>query len=116
MAAIVANADQVTEQLRASFGNLTHAAGRLNTSRETLYKFIDKHPSVAAALRDIREATLDRAESMLQQRMSTSDTLLIFFLKTQGYKRGYGDRSQVDVKITDVSKLSDDELNAILKD
>jgi hypothetical protein len=30
--------------------------------------------------------------------------------------RGYGDRSQIDHRITDVSKLSDDELNAIIKD
>jgi len=34
---------------------------------------------------------------MLYDRMRNSDVLLMFFLKTQGFKRGYRERSQVDV-------------------
>ncbi len=91
MAAITANAQQVIEQLERSHGNIAHAAGKLNTSRTTLHKYINERPTVAAALADIREATKDHAETMLYDRMRTSDTLLIFYLKTQARERCYGD-------------------------
>ena len=115
MAAITVGAEQVIAQLKASHGNISHAAGRLGTSRETLRKYMLEHPTVAAAKNDIKEASKDRAETMLEKRMETSDTLLIFYLKTQAHDRGYGDKSQVDVRMTDVSKLSDEELRAIIQ-
>lgn len=114
MGAITQTAQQVIEQLKASHGNISHAAGKLDTSRETLHKYIRTHATVSDALRDIKEGAKDRAETMLEQRMATSDTLLIFYLKTQAHDRGYGDKSQVDHNVN-VSQLSDDELHAIIK-
>ena len=87
----------VIEQLTASHGNVSHAAWKLGTSRKTLHAYINDHPTVAAALEDIREGAIDDAELMLYDRMRNSDVLLMFFLKTQGFKRGYRERSQVDV-------------------
>jgi len=87
----------VIEQLTASHGNVSHAARKLGTSRKTLHAYINDHPTVAAALEDIREGAIDDAELMLYDRMRNSDVLLMFFLKTQGFKRGYRERSQVDV-------------------
>jgi len=95
MGSIKVKTEQVVEQLRASQGNISFAAGKLGTSRETLHKYINEHPTVKVALEDIRESTVDRAETMLQQRMSQSDTLLIFFLKTQGHRRGYKERTEI---------------------
>jgi len=95
MAAINATAAQVIQQLRDSQGNITHAAGKLDTSRRTLHAYINTHPTVADALADVRESTKDRGETMLQSRMATSDTLLIFYLKTQAHDRGYGDKSEL---------------------
>lgn len=109
MAAITATAQEVVAQLKASHGNVSHAAGKLNTSRETLRKYINEYSTVAAALADIRESTKDRAETMLQKRMENSDTLLIFYLKTQAYERGYGDKSQIEAKITGSLSLTADE-------
>ena len=97
MAAITASAQQVIEQLERSHGNIAHAAGKLNTSRATLHKYVNEHATVAAALADIREATKDNAETMLYDRMRTSDTLLIFYLKTQAKDRGYVERVQNEV-------------------
>lgn len=116
MAAITVSAQAVIEQLKASRGNISHAAGKLDTSRTTLHAYINEHVTVKTALKDIKEAAKDRAETMLEKRMETSDTLLIFYLKTQAYDRGYGDKSQIEHRITDVSKLTDDELQAILTD
>lgn len=83
--------------MERSKGNISHAASKLNTSRISLHKYINEHPTVAAALVDIREATKDFAETLLQDRMRTSDTLLIFYLKTQAHDRGYSERSQVEL-------------------
>lgn len=115
MPAIVVVTQEVIEQLKASRGNISHAAGKLDTSRDTLHRYINEHPTVKAALRDIKEASKDRAETMLEKRIETSDTLLIFYLKTQAYDRGYGDKSQVDIRVKDVRQLSDDELQAIVE-
>ena len=96
MGAITVGAERVIEQLQASHGNISHAAGKLDTSRDTLHRYINAHPTVKVALRDIKESAKDRAETMIEQRMATSDTLLIFYLKTQAYDRGYGDQSKVE--------------------
>jgi hypothetical protein len=94
MGAITQSESQVIQQLKKSRGNVSHAANKLDTSRETLHKYINEYPTVKDALHDIRESAKDRGEEMLQSRMAHSDTLLIFFLKTQAHDRGYGDRSQ----------------------
>lgn len=114
MGAITKKEKQVIAQLKKSRGNISHAADALDTSRTTMHAYINEHPTVKEALKDIKEANKDRAETMLEARMATSDTLLIFYLKTQAYDRGYGDKSQIDHRITDVSQLSDDELRAIV--
>lgn len=95
MGAITLKTEQVIEYLRTAQGNIAFAATKLGTSRTTLHAYINEHPTVKAALDDIREGTLDRAETMLQSRMASSDTLLIFFLKTQGHKRGYQERHEI---------------------
>lgn len=97
MAGITVSAEQVIEQLRQSHGNVKHAAGKLNTTRKTLHLYINDHPTVAAALADIREGEVDDAELMLYDRMRTSDTLLIFFLKTRAKQRGYTERSEHEI-------------------
>lgn len=111
MAAITVGVEQVIEQLQASRGNISHAAGRLDTSRDTLHRYINEHPTVKVAVRNIKEASKDRAETMLEKRIETSDTLLIFYLKTQAHDRGYGDRSHIDVNVRD---MTDGELERIV--
>lgn len=91
MGAITQSAEQVIAQLKRSRGNISHAADTLGTSRKTLHAYLNEHPTVKDAARDIKEASKDRAETMLESRMATSDTLLIFYLKTQAHDRGYGD-------------------------
>lgn len=98
MAGIKASVTEVIDQLERSHGNVKHAARQLRTSRQTLHAYINAHPTVAAALADMREGEIDDAELMLYDRMRKSDTLLIFFLKTRARKRGYGDSMEVTGK------------------
>ena len=89
------------------------AALRLDTSRSNLFKYINAHPTVKAALADIRESTKDDAELMLHDRMRSSDTLLIFYLKTQAHDRGYGSKLRIDGGLN-LSQLSDEELDDLI--
>lgn len=43
---------------------------------------------------ECREARIDIAEGILHERLEKSDTALIFFLKTQGRKRGYSEKEE----------------------
>jgi len=124
MAAIKASVTEVIEQLSRSHGNVRHAAKLLRTSRSNLHKYIKEHPTVATALEEMREGEIDDAETLLANRMKSSDTLLIFFLKTRGRKRGYGDSLELagegggpiktENKTTlDLSRLTDDELRTL---
>ena len=97
MGAITVGVTEVIAQLERSHGNIKHASGKLGTSRTILHRYINEHPTVAAALADIREGTKDDAELMLYDRMRTSDTLLIFYLKTQAKDRGYTERIETEV-------------------
>ena len=88
------SAEKVTAQLVKSKGNISKAARQLHVSRMWLHTFINDHEDVSAELSQVREHVLDDAETMLQTRMKNSDTLLIFFLKTQGKARGYVERTE----------------------
>lgn len=85
--------EQVIGLIDELSGNLTAVAKRLKCSRPTLYKFVKAHPTVQDALDSAREVMLDNAESSLYRNALNGDTTaLIFFLKTQGKKRGYVER------------------------
>jgi hypothetical protein len=77
-------------------GNLTAVARRLGCSRKRLYRFIEQHPTLQDELTNARESMLDNAESVLYRKVLSGEdtTALIFFLKTQGYKRGYVEKHE----------------------
>ena len=79
-------------------GNIAAIARALGVSRGTIHNRINESPTLAKALEDARETMIDNAESMLYKRMMDGDiTALIFFLKTQAYHRGYGDKSKLEL-------------------
>ena len=85
--------DKVIPKIHELRGNLSAVARAFNVSRTTLYTFVRAHPTVQQAVDEAREAMLDHAESMLYRKILDGDTTaLIFFLKTQGKKRGYVER------------------------
>lgn len=78
-----------------SYGNLTTVSKSFDASRTTVMKWIDDYE-----LRDVvqqgRDHLLDVAEDMLAKKIKDGDTAtLIFFLKTQGKKRGYIERQEL---------------------
>lgn len=99
-----------------SFGNLTAIAKRLGVHRNTVLNYVNRWKTVADAIEQERELRKDFVEDkMLKRVMKGSDTMIIFFAKTQMKDRGYVERQEITHSgSVDVSSLSDDELRAIV--
>lgn len=88
--------DKVNALIDEMTGNVSMVARTLNVSRTTLYKYINSHPTVKAALDEAREKMIDNVESNLYSKALAGDTTaMIFFLKTQGKSRGYVERQEI---------------------
>jgi hypothetical protein len=73
-----------------------HPDGQM-MSRETFLRYKNEYPEIAKALEDAKEATLDLAESKLMSLVSKEDLgAICFYLKTQGKRRGYIERQELD--------------------
>lgn len=94
-------------------GNVSDIARHLKVHRHTVQARIDESAYAQQALNDARESQKDRAVKMLHERIATSDTLLIFFLKTQAWDRGFVERQLIKNINIDVSQLTDEQLERI---
>ena len=91
-------AGELIKQIGEMRGNVTAVARRFGVSRTTIYNRINKYPTVKLALAEARDEMLDNAESVLyKQVLAGNMTALIFFLKTQGKRRGYSERQELEL-------------------
>jgi hypothetical protein len=82
--------------LEETRGNLTMAAKRIGCARNTLYSFINSHPTCLQALDAEREKMIDNVESTLYSKALEGEGWAVcFFLKTQGKRRGYVERQEI---------------------
>lgn len=96
-------ADDVAVWLPRLNGNISAVADALDCSRTTVYSRIRENKWLQELLEDERERNLDELEQELYTQAKNGNiSALIFALKTQGYKRGYGDRSKLEYE--DVTK------------
>jgi hypothetical protein len=110
---------QMIEALTEANGVVTTAINAVQLHRSTFYKWMKEDEAFKKEVDDIRESALDYVESKMFERIKNgSDTMIIFFLKTQGKKRGYIERSQLDVQNTspDFSGLSTDDIINLLNE
>lgn len=92
------SAEQMIEAIKAANGIIATAARRLGCDRSTVYAYINKYKTVAAARDEARETTLDWVESKLMEQIGVGNmTAIIFYLKTQGKQRGYIERVDHDL-------------------
>ncbi len=79
-------------------GNVAAIARALGVNRSTVWARIQESATLRAALDAARETMLDNAESVLYQAVLRGQTAeLLFFLKTQGKRRGYTEKLEVEV-------------------
>lgn len=84
--------------LEKSLGVVTTAAKSAGIDRQTHYNWMEKDPNYKAAVESIADIALDFAESQLHENMRKgSDAATIFYLKTKGKKRGYVEKSELDI-------------------
>jgi hypothetical protein len=97
-------------------GIVSHACEKADTARASHYEWYNSDPEYAAQVDAINESCIDFAESklmelingakhevatakgeVLQVQDGPNPTACIFYLKTKGKKRGYVEKSELDV-------------------
>lgn len=104
------------QALKATFGIVATAADQINISRHTHIHWMNNDPDYAQAVDLLRERMIDLSESKLAQlingvtvqretkdgpvvyREAPNVTAIIFHLKCIGKKRGYVERTEVDLR------------------
>ena len=84
--------------LETSLGVVTTACRKIGLPRSTFYKWLKEDNKFAKEVRDIENIALDFAESQLHNQIEDGNTsATIFYLKTKGKKRGYIEKSELDI-------------------
>jgi len=105
--------EQIKEAITKAGGFISIACKSLNCTRKTIYNYLDKYPELKEQVADIREHYLDIAEASLIQKVKDGNTPeLIFYLKTQGKKRGYTEKSDLDIT-SDGKSISEIKIEVI---
>tara|TARA_R110000824_G_scaffold295738_3_gene484034 strand:- start:57 stop:404 length:348 start_codon:yes stop_codon:yes gene_type:complete len=84
--------------LKGNGGNINDACNTTNVARRTIYVWMEKEKWFKDSIDDIREIGIDNVESALYKNaIEGNTTAQIFYLKTQGKKRGYVEKSELDL-------------------
>jgi transposase-like protein len=84
--------------LKEEKGNITNACKRFGMTRAAYYKWYNKDSEFAKEADEITDETLDWVESKLMNLIDRGNyQSIIFYLKTRGKKRGYVEKSELDV-------------------
>ena len=90
------SAEEICEALRQTKGLAALAAQRLGCDFSTVYRHIQRSPTVAKVVMEQRELRLDMAELTLYDQITKGEGwATCFFLKTQGRGRGYVERQEI---------------------
>jgi len=111
---------RIPDLMQEKHGNIAAVARALGIDRAALWRRIEASASLKAIKQDIKESFIDDIEAILEEKALAGSTAeMIFYLKTQGRHRGYSERSELKLDITrisrEISALSDEELNVLLK-
>ncbi len=87
------------DALEKSLGIVTTATKIVGISRQAHYNWLIDDQEYKQAVNDIQDIVLDFAESKLHKQIDGGDTTAtIFFLKTKGKKRGYIERTEIELQ------------------
>tara|TARA_R110000765_G_scaffold344812_1_gene435108 strand:- start:605 stop:949 length:345 start_codon:yes stop_codon:yes gene_type:complete len=90
--------EALLQALEKSLGVVTTACKQLDISRATYYRWLSEDKEFNKSAKEIQDVALDFVESKLFEQIQDSSTAAtIFYLKTKGKKRGYVERSELDL-------------------
>lgn len=83
-----------------NFGNVSEACKVLNINRSMFYDYYNSDLEFKTQIDDIKNIALDFVESKLIGKIKEGDIVaILFYLKTQGKKRGYVERVENEITI-----------------
>ena len=81
--------------------NITKTCETIGIARQTFYNWIDKIDDFSHLLEESKEQAIDMTESALMKKIKEGDIrAIIFFLRTKGKKRGYTEKTEIDLNHT----------------
>ena len=107
------------DALEKSLGVVTTACRTAGIHRSTFYDWYNNDENFRTEVDTISEIAIDFAESQLHKQIKDGSVpATIFYLKTKGKKRGYIERSEIEIEKPkyDLSKFNNDELIALVND
>lgn len=109
-------AKEVEAKLRELHGNMAAVGRVFGVTRQAVYDFCKKRPSLMAVSADVREAMKDNGESALYAAVLRGEAWAVcFYLKTQAKDRGYTERQELTGKNggpMEHRDMTDDQLRA----
>ena len=88
----------VLEALESSLGIVTTACKNADVGRTTFYGWLKDDEDFRKKVEELSNVALDFAESQLHKQIGDGNSsATIFYLKTKGKKRGYIERSELDL-------------------
>lgn len=108
---------QMIDAMEKSLGIVTIACRNVGIHRSTFYDWMNNDPEFKKLVDDVSEITLDFAESELHKQIRDGSTAAtIFYLKTKGKKRGFIERSEIDMNTNqpDFSGLTTQQIIELL--
>ena len=94
--------ESMLQALEKSLGVVTVACNSADVPRSTYYKWMKEDEEFYKSVKEIENVALDFGESQLHKQIGEGSTsATIFFLKTKGKKRGYIERSELDLSSGD---------------
>ena len=103
--------------LEKSLAVISPACQMIGINRQTFYNWLKSDSQLKQQYEDIKEKSLDFAEtSLLLQIADHNTTATIFYLKTKGKLRGYGQDNyyKSNNNLNDVENLTNEQLRAII--
>jgi hypothetical protein len=94
------SASEVARVATESHGLCTLMARHLGCTRQTVFNYAQRYPSVRAAIEAARAETLDRVEQrLIDAALAGEPWAVTYYLKTQARDRGYGETARVDLHV-----------------
>ena len=113
--------NNIIEAMVKSMGVVQQACKAVGISRTTFYEYYKTDPAFKDAIDECKEIALDFAESKLYKCIEKEkETSIIFYLKTQGKKRGYIEKSELETNqnisynISVKDQKTADEINKLM--
>lgn len=97
---------QVLDALQKSMGIISKATELAKISRTTFYKWLEEDENFKEQVNEVFERQIDFVESKLLSNINDGDTTaIIFFLKTKGRKRGYHEKTEIEVTTSELPQI-----------